>query len=147
MWAGVFIALLGGNVTDQTQEYLKTTYKVTISEGDLMYNFNDYLYGIVTMLMISLNGWGTNLQMTLLGSDQKYHKRVYLIVLYVAWTIVNRIMLNILFGFFMSIATTNYEECSKKEAEDKAKLGDENFNLSFSGSLDGEGSEDVGEMI
>jgi hypothetical protein len=53
MWAGVFIALLGGNVTDQTQEYLKTKYEVTVSEGDLMYNFNDYLYGIVTMFMIS----------------------------------------------------------------------------------------------
>jgi hypothetical protein len=147
MWAGVFIALLGGNVTDQTQEYLKTKYQVTVSEGDLMYNFNDYLYGVVTMFMISQRGWGRNVQMTLLGSDDKRYNRIYLIFLYVAWAIVNRIMLNILFSFFMSIATTNYEEFSKKEAQDMVKLGDVDFSLSKGDSLSGGGSEELDDMI
>lgn len=85
--------------------------------------------------------------MILLGSDEKKHNKVYLIMLYIAWTIVNRIMLNILFSFFMSIATKNYEEYSKKAARDKANLGDEDLNLSILDGLSDGGSEDLDDMI
>jgi hypothetical protein len=85
--------------------------------------------------------------MTLMGNDHKKHNKVYLIMLYIAWTIVNRIMLNILFSFFMSIATKNYQEFSKKEAQDKAKLGDGDINLSNRDSLSGGGSAELDDMI
>jgi hypothetical protein len=85
--------------------------------------------------------------MTLIGSDYKNYNKVYLIMLYISWTIVNRIMLNILFSFFMSIATKNYQEFSKKEAQDKTKFGDEDFTPSILDGLSGGGSEDLDEMI
>jgi hypothetical protein len=47
----------------------------------------------------------------------------------------------------MSIATKNYQEFSKKEAQDKTKFGDEDFTPSILDGLSSGGSEDLDDMI
>ena len=90
--------------------------------GELMMNFNDYVYGIVTLMSTTMQGW--NHMKIVVFDNEKYNKMIYPYFHFIFFFVANVMLLNVMLGFFINVIMASLDDfnqsCREKEAAEEA---------------------------
>jgi hypothetical protein len=125
LFTSVGVNLFGGNISDQTVKNWGEKFgkdQDAPRRGELMMNFNDYIYGIITLMSTTMQGW--NHMKIVVFDNEKYNRMIYPYFHFGFFFVANVMLLNVMLGFFINVIMASLDDfntsCAKEEAAAQA---------------------------